>query len=220
MLVTEGLYFARIDCLGDAYEGWIPELSAEHYDGWFGDDDIQRDKTLRAGWKDWIKHFFVSCWHANNDQSDAMWKLYVKGNEGVAIRTTCRKLKASLQNAPEQLHLYEVMYAEPNKRLHGGYKLRACMTKRKAFEHEKEVRIVHEEPLTSCRKKEELRRGFYVKCKMATLIEKVYIAPTAHPWFEPIIKDVLSKYAIPAKVEQSGLNLKPTWGHGKGSGVK
>ena len=41
-------------------------------------------------------HYYVSCWHSNEEQSDAMWKLYAKGNEGLAIRTTTKNLHDSL----------------------------------------------------------------------------------------------------------------------------
>ena len=117
-----------------------------------------------------------------------------------------------MTHAPDELWLYEVMYADSEEKpIHGCSMLRACMTKRMPFVHEKEVRVVwcSSEPLKSCRKKDELDSGSYVKCNLATLIEKVYVAPTEYPWFEPIVKDVLKKYGINAKVEQSGLNLKP-----------
>jgi hypothetical protein len=79
------------------------------------------------------------------------------------------------------------------------------------FAHEKEVRVVwcNSESSKSYHKKTELDSGFYVKCKLATLIEQVYIAPTENPWFVPVVKDVLEKYGIKAEVVQSGLNLKP-----------
>jgi len=34
----------------------------------------------------------VSCWHENETESVAMWKLYVSGREGVAIKTTVSSL--------------------------------------------------------------------------------------------------------------------------------
>ncbi len=61
----------------------------------------------------------------------------------------------------------------------------------------------------SPRKKTELESGFYVRCRLATLIEQVHVAPTENPWFEPIVKNVLEKYGINAQVIQSGLKLTP-----------
>ena len=212
MLVNEGLYLSRLDRLGDTYEGWIHKSPKRHYGGFFGQEDMERDRALRKQSPAVRKLFYVSCWHANDEQSDAMWKLYVKGNEGIAIRTTCRNLQASLTDTPEELWLYEVMYADSEKKpIHGGSMLRACLTKRMPFAHEKEVRVVwcNSEPSKSRRKKNELDIGFYVKCKLTTLIEQVYVAPTENPWFVPIVKDVLEKYGINAEIVQSGLKLKP-----------
>ena len=89
--------------------------------------------------------------------------------------------------------------------------LRACLTKRMPFVHEKEVRVVwyKGEHSKSLRKKDQKDSGFYVECNLATLIEQVYVAPTEDPWFVPIVKDILEKYGINAEVVQSGLNLKP-----------
>ena len=212
MLVKEGLYLTRLDRLGDAYEGWIPKSPKKYYDGFFGAKYMERDRELKKQSPEFRKLFYVNCWHANDEESDAMWKLYTKGHERIAICTTRRNLEDSLGDAPEELWLYEVMYAGPEgKPVHGGSMLRACMTKRMPFVHEKEVRVVWDnwEHLKGRRKKDELDSGFYVKCKMATLIKQVYIAPTENPWFEPIMKDVLDKYGIKAEVVQSRLNLKP-----------
>jgi hypothetical protein len=105
MLVNDGFYLSRLDRFGDAYEGWVPESPKEHYGGCLEMEHMKRDRELRKRSSELRKHFFVSCWHANDGQSDAMWKLYVKGNEGIAIQTTCGKLQVSLRHAPEELGL-------------------------------------------------------------------------------------------------------------------
>lgn len=171
---------------------------------------MERERTLRQNWKDQRKRFYVNCWHANDDQSDAMWKLYSSGGEGVAIQTTCRQLKASLADTCEELWLYKVMYTRRQNPVHGGSMLRACMTKRLPFEHEKEVRLVCDtETLKSRPREGEYRTGFYVRCDLNELIETLYIAPTESPWFEPIVVVLLEKYGINANVKQSDLKLKP-----------
>ena len=212
MLVNGGLYLSRIDRLGDIYEGWVPKPVKKHYGGFFVQEEMERDNELRKRSSVERRNYYVSCWHANDEQSDAMWKLYVKGAEGIAIRTTCRNLQASLADTPEELWLYKVMYTnyekEPN---HGGSMLRACLTKRKPFAHEEEVRVIWYmgEDSKFSPQKGTLDSGFYVQCNLANLIEQVYVAPTEHPWFVPIVKDILEKYGINAEVIQSGLNLMP-----------
>jgi hypothetical protein len=39
-------------------------------------------------------------------------------------------------------------------------------------------------------------KGKYVSADLQTLIEKVYIAPYAEPWFEEVLESLLSKYEL------------------------
>ena len=116
MLVNGGLYLSRLDRLGDIYEGWVPKPKKGHYAGFFVQEEMARDTELRKRSSVDRLSYYVSCWHANDEQSDAMWKLYVKGAEGIAIRTTCRNLQASLTDTPEELCVYKVR--EPFRDVH------------------------------------------------------------------------------------------------------
>jgi len=211
MIVNSGIYMSRLDLLGDKYEGWVPNLP--YSGGFFKKHFDDRDRELREISPKERKCYYVSCWHSNEEQSDAMWKLYTKGNEGVAIRTTTRSLHSSLKDTPENLGHYKVIYSNSDREpTHGGSMLRACLTKRLPFEHEKETRIVwynEKKPSNSRRKISMKTDGFYVKCDLETLIEQIFIAPSEKPWLAPLVEDLLKKYRIKAKVIQSGLNKEP-----------
>jgi len=43
------------------------------------------------------RYVFVNPWHKNEFESAAMWKLYLKSEEGVAIRTTVERLKHAFE---------------------------------------------------------------------------------------------------------------------------
>jgi hypothetical protein len=141
-----------------------------------------------------------------------MWKLYVTANSGIAIRTTCRRLCDALKQAPERLSLYKVAYADQTKKpAHGGSMIRACLTKRQPFAHEKEVRLMwwpgrptDREPKEEC-----IGVGFYVACDMEKLMERVYVAPTSARWFSETVKDITRKYGIKTEVVPSALGLPP-----------
>jgi hypothetical protein len=48
-----------------------------------------------------FKHLnLFNCWHMNDGESDAMWKLYVKGSEGVAIQSTVGRIISSSPLVP------------------------------------------------------------------------------------------------------------------------
>jgi hypothetical protein len=44
----------------------------------------------------WREHYYVSCWHVNEDVNFRMWSEYTSTAEAAAVRTTYRLLRASL----------------------------------------------------------------------------------------------------------------------------
>jgi len=212
MLVNRGLYMSRLDRLGDAHEGWIPDTPRSKYCGIIQDELFTRDQQLRKNAAKLRKAVYVNCWHANDEESYAMWKLYIRGDNGVAIRTTCSRLRAALERTDKNLSLYCVMYADQAKRpTHSGSMLRACMTKRPAFAYEKEVRLVWQRDTADGQRASRKRQvdGFYVQCDIDQLLDKVNVAPTCNPWFTPIVKDILQRYRVKTEVFQSALDLPP-----------
>jgi hypothetical protein len=62
----------------------------------------------------------VNCWHANEGESEAMWRLYAENGKAVAVETTLDALKVSIQErgSPSIVHIYPVKYlgARPSNR--------------------------------------------------------------------------------------------------------
>ena len=54
--------------------------------------------------------FFFNCWHMNDSESDAMWKIYVEGTGGVAIRSTITRLKHCFDKSPQDISLGRIRY--------------------------------------------------------------------------------------------------------------
>jgi len=48
----------------------------------------------------------------NNYESAAMWKLYLKTNEGIAIQTTCKKLIEALDKIAQPVYISIVKYID------------------------------------------------------------------------------------------------------------
>jgi hypothetical protein len=46
----------------------------------------------------------------NDEESAAMWKLYLSAKEGMAIRTTFQRLKDSFNNTPQDIYFGKVKY--------------------------------------------------------------------------------------------------------------
>lgn len=98
------------------------------------------------------KSIAVNCWHINNGESEAMWRLYTDSGKGIAVETTFGALKGSIgaRDSAFRVHIFPVKYLDffdktlkPADCVVEGQ--RAPLLKRLSYEHEREVRafIVH-----------------------------------------------------------------------------
>ena len=131
----------------------------------------------------------VSCWHENNDESYAMWRLYASECEGVAIQSTVGKLKISLPDHgkdPGRLQQYligRVQYLDyqsdyfPGAKQYIPYGLAYYLPlfcKRRNYSYEKEVRFV----VTSHDLNEQgPKKGNYLPVDLSYLIQRVVVSP-------------------------------------------
>ena len=228
MLKNQTLFFARIDKFEDPFEGAKGIIENEPKWDEFYKDFLQKTITHPPKGIDWpyktqeqieaccasllndLKvsgeisrlHTYVNCWHKNDFESEAMWKLYCPDiKQGIAIKTTYGKLFNAL-NKKRYIQIGEIQYIDYTKRLLEGDD--AFWYKRKSFEHEKEVRaIIHhyqglEEPV-----------GLNITVPISDLIDAIYISPMAPQWFVEIVKDVSEKYGLAKPILQSQMSAKP-----------
>ncbi len=87
LLHMRALNLAPVLKMRDRWEGILPpDLDARL-------PFFQQDDVRRAG-----KDVYVSCWHASNLPSDAMWRLY-SAQRGIAVETTLGELAHCVQEA-------------------------------------------------------------------------------------------------------------------------
>lgn len=127
ILYKKSLFFVRVDKLADPFEGFYtqvnatsPEHSPIHITKQFQEQhpDQIREQILKGLGltKDLRKFYAVSCWSMSDYESAAMWRLYLKSDEGIAIRSTSGRLKKALSYYPEEkLYLGEVRYIDYEK---------------------------------------------------------------------------------------------------------
>ena len=221
ILTTSSLYFPRADKLNDLFEGAKglkknKDKWDEHYFAFckmaiknppeghictLSDHEIdQRANELLNGLescgKQHRKHTFISCWHENTFESEAMWRLYSSFlDNAVAVKTSYQKLYISLGRNPS-INIGRVKYMDLSHNYAGIND--AFWRKRKSFEHEKEVRAL----LVDRNCNEE---GKLIKCDFRLLIEEVFVSPSAKQWFINVINDVHKKFKIEARVSKSEL---------------
>ncbi len=212
MLQNGGVFLPTVAMLQDPFEGSyargneeLRPLVHKHMPPAYGLTAGQMVKRLRD-------HVTVSCWHINEQESAAMWKLYALTHEAVCVQTTFRKLRAAMG---EQARVGMVRYVDYETGwIPESNPLAPFIYKRKSFEHEREVRAIIEPAemaaLLKAEKDEARGAGQWVKFNFAETIEQVLVAPDAPPWFLDLVRQVTTRYeqgAVP--VLPSALAQRP-----------
>jgi hypothetical protein len=221
--LKDGLFIPNGKGFADRWEGklLIKKLVTDE-----GKQEYLEDYELLAPW------IYISCWHKEECENYAMWKIYGQIDEAVAIETTEEKLRqAYLTNYDDTLaYMDEVNYVwmeypdtltlpkavkrikNAPSEIRGGeifpYLLFFFM-KDMGYQFEKEIRLVALD--------KEFRRdiynskkGIYVDYKTVnSFIQRIRLSPTAPEWFDGIVSDLVKKYGIDAKIEHSRFFEQP-----------
>jgi hypothetical protein len=227
MLEDSALWFSRTDCLGDPFDSEFPNtFIAKRKQNW----QQAREEALTVNhadvreamlkqidgapefWKNMRRRYAVNCWHQNENESAAMWKLYLKSEEGIAIVSTPRKLIDSIRSAPYLMLVGSVEYVDFNDYPPFNNMFVPVMRKRKSFGHEHELRIVAvkerdgaitSEPFEEC--------GVPIKVDVSQLLEAIYVSPTAEDWFARLVEQMAHRFNITCPVRRSSLSEIALW---------
>jgi len=222
LISTQTLRFTNVIEFEDPYEGYIPIKSVKHIKSQMmfkrpTDKQntllaLKQRKLYEKLAKQFYGHCFVNCWHKNEDQSAAMWKLYLSANEGVAIQTTLQRLQDSFDCTRHDIQMGEVKYIDFDKleRDRLFFLQEALLMKRRSFKHEEEFRAMFVDYKKQKDKDGEFLAGHDIECHPDVLIEQIYLAPTCPSWIKKIVESVLERYGITNKpVVQSNLYQGP-----------
>ena len=209
LLDKEQLYFCRLDKFEDPYEGAFPTNKFDFA------PILETTEHVR-------QFNFINCWHMNDFESAAMWNVYLKTNNGVAIQTTFNKLKSAFEETSEDIYLSIVKYHDYDNKTYDelikenpwskgsiGSTVMPQIFKRKSFEYENELRAIYIDlPIEYDKEKTKQRNlgnGKNIKISLDKLIEKIYVAPKADFWFKDLVTSVTNKYGLDKPIEKSDL---------------
>jgi len=222
LLDSRRLYFTRADKLEDPFEGSWPRINVAARQ-FVGEDIPPRDREklleqmrhLGNINKHWPRHIAINCWHMSEYESAAMWRLYLKSDEGIAIQSTYTRLKKSLID-DEKIFLGKVQYIDyDSEHINPGNILSAFVHKRKSFRHEQEVRaLVLKIPTGKGGVDftlETIDHGLQIKVDIETLIERIYVAPSAPAQLAGLVKTVIARYGYSFEVVHSKLDQNPVF---------
>lgn len=198
LILNRSLYFARADEFEDIFEGSLPTKSASarekqvHIVTKEKDGTVSKTRFWNNIGQEFKKRLGISCWHMNNYESAAMWKLYLKTNEGVAIQTTYGRFVESLNKFPNPVYVSIVKYIDyENDIIDWGNRMVPFVHKRLSFSHEHELRAIIRDSDYDLS-----AGGIKLKVDLDLLIDKVFVAPNAPLWFTNLVKDFLKPYSF------------------------
>jgi len=218
LLDKSALFFPRADRLPDPFEGSYSKVNVKLRPIMYKDKIPPNAlKDLSQFYKLFRKLTAISCWHLNEYESTAMWNLYLKSGEGIAIQSTFNLLKAALEDESHNIFIGKVKYLDFEKDwMPEGNALYPFVHKRKSFEHEQELRTVIQEFRYKKNgdidwDKAPFDEGVYVSVDLNVLIDRVYLAPTSPKWLFALVGAVTRKYGLDKDVIQSSLNDMPVY---------
>ena len=243
LLTTESLYFSTPSQFQDPFEGALPKSHVDAYSKIHQSHIDQlievRNKLLhdypeKKGTPEFLRFeeglqniptrikegdlhlktlFGINCWHINEYESDAMWKVYSQSGQGIAIESTVEKLTASL-SIRKGLTIDEVLYMDfETDPIVKGRKHYGLFIKRKSFSYENELRavVLLDTP----------EEGALVKCDLDELISNIHVSPYMESYYYDTIKNLvhgkcktLNKSVIASRLlekpdYEANLNIEP-----------
>jgi Protein of unknown function (DUF2971) len=209
LLDEKQLFMPRLDKLTDPFEG---SLTSKTIDGIKTYVEQNKTKTTSEEILDMYRQFrcstYTCCWHANEQESEAMWRLYCGNEAGIAIQTTYNNLANLIKNEHD-VYIGLVQYIDyENHVFPGANSFYPVMHKRLSFQHEHEVRLVSYRPLAQS---EPCPEGISVTIDLPTTIKQIYIHPSAPEYYFEVVKAILSKFepSLESKIKWSRLRDSP-----------
>jgi len=202
------LYLALLSNFDDPFEGSLPKTHPDAV------KDFQEKNNMTEGavkgydyyLKKVKEHVYINCWHINDYESAAMWSLYSKTNESIAIQSTFLNLQRLVSNQAQMGAVAYIDYKtdfipQGNMNYH-------CLCKRKSFTHEKEFRII-EYDMTNHFNDEKGDDFKTVDLDLSELIENIFISPGAPEYLPDLISSISSKYGYEFEINNSTIDSDP-----------
>ncbi|SDX30150.1 hypothetical protein SAMN05216333_102220 [Nitrosomonas oligotropha] len=195
LLKEKRLFMSRLDKFADPYEGSLTKKTIE------GIDLFLRQHGSKDSWAEMSNMYrenqsstFVCCWHGNEQESEAMWRLYCGSGHGIAIQSTYDRLVETIK---EQLETYVgcVKYIDYEREwFPDANAFYPVMHKRSAFAHENEVRLVCSPSSYRLMPLEQRPTSICIPWDSTTMIERVYVDPYAPEYFYNVVQSIVSAF--------------------------
>ena len=113
LLDNSSLFFCSADRLGDPFEGSWSQANFETMSERYPPEMADSIRQAIPGIKRLRSQFLINCWHWNESESDAMWKIYTGQSAGIAIKTDFASLSKSFIE-DKTVYIGQVNYVDYN----------------------------------------------------------------------------------------------------------
>lgn len=207
LIHRQSLFLSRQDLFNDPHEGSVPKVNFIERQK-FEEEHSGFAQALKSITIQRRKSMYINCWRLDNFESEAMWKLYCPDNKGLAIQTTYGKLVESV-SSDDFLYIGQVTYIDfETEWFPETNAFYTSMHKRKAFEHEKEIRLVKSDSKYWAVGSSEPPTGIDCNWEINT-IENIFVNPYSEHWYYEVIRELLEKYNIKINLNWSSLKGLP-----------
>ena len=216
LLERKELFFSLVGDMEDRYEGFIyPPIPRDHGDRLQQAEHLGHDLLRKIA-----RTALISCWTESGHESSLMWEAYA-GAEGVAVRTTFQHLQESICSVAElPVTFGQVEYVDYRRKEVSRFGWAPLFHKRMEYHEEGEVRAVLPGPpfkTRDLRLDQDIRldpdvaeqRGRYILVNLEILVREVVLPPHAAPWFAQLVKSVMHRSPVKARVTRSAIESPP-----------
>lgn len=237
LLEKKALFFCKVKHFIDNWEGAHPLNEIQFLKRTLEQQSRRENQTLEEFEKSKVESFnnwqwgfdyqtninYINSWSISAHENMALWKLYVKGEKGIAIKSNELSFKNSFKGEEKDIHMSKIIYINysrdyfyqgeiPKKEksfqfqnLYAPY-----VHKRNHFAYENEYRALislHNDD--DGKHLERIESGVFVPVDLNILIEEIYISPNSTKDFLISVQNLLELFKISKRVRFSELDDQP-----------
>ncbi|MFN3907940.1 MAG: hypothetical protein ACK4JX_02795 [Flavobacterium sp.] len=198
LLLQEKLFMSRSDKFEDQYEGTFSEPTYEEIK-----KISENNPKFLQYYKSHREKVVISSWHINEYESFAMWQIFTKNQEGLAIQSTLGRLQEALKPEKKfEQYIGQVNYID-YKKDHIPFEdtFFPFLFKRKSFQYEREIRILTDVTHWDL----QINDGLKIDIDIHQLIEKIYIHPKSENWYKNLVVELMQRLGFDFPIEISDL---------------
>jgi len=221
LLERKALWFSRADQFEDPLEGTFTDAELAYLrEHSVGVVEPQRSQmSVFVGMAEMMRSTtFINCWRYGNSESLAMWDLYGKGSGIVAVKTTVGALKRQFAATEHRVMLGAVQYVPWDSATWPNNSVAQCVRKDLSYSHESEMRAIiwpteyagEYGAAEAAHREANIPKGLSIPVDVGGLISEVVVGPREHAWVSELVRDVLTRYGLSAKLTSSDRLRKRT----------